>query len=159
MSERSERTGGAAAVVRAATAGDVPAVTALEASVFGVDAWSKASVAEELTGPRRRAWVASDDEVLGYAASSSAGDVVDLQRVAVAPAHRGRGIASILVGTLLDAARSDGADRVLLEVAADNAPALGLYARHGFAEIDRRPAYYRDGRDALVLQLDLEEES
>ena len=146
-------------IVRPAVADDVPAVTALEAAVFGADAWSEVSVTEELTGPRRRAWVASDDGLVGYAVSSYAGDVVDLQRVAVDPAHRGRGVATTLVRTLLDAARADGADRVLLEVAADNAPALGLYARHGFAEIDRRPAYYRDGRDALVLQLSLEEES
>ena len=141
-------------IVRAAAAEDVPAVTALEASVFGVDAWSAASVTAELTGPRRRAWVAGDP-VAGYAVSSYAGDVVDLQRIAVSPEHRGRGVAGALMSTLLDAARSDGADRVLLEVADDNSPALGLYARHGFAEIDRRPAYYRDGRDALVLPLSL----
>jgi ribosomal-protein-alanine N-acetyltransferase len=142
--------------VRVATPADVSAVTALEASVFGPDAWSGSSVSEELTGPRRRAWVAVDDAVRGYAVSALAGDVVDLQRVAVAPEHRGRGVASALVTTLLDAARADGAERVLLEVAADNAPALELYARHGFVEIDRRPAYYRDGRDALVLALSLE---
>ena len=147
--------------VRVAAATDVPAVTALEAEVFGPDAWSETSVAEELTGARRRAWVAEDTgrsedaPVAGYAVTSYAGDVVDLQRVAVAPARRGRGVASALVTTLLDAARSDGADRVLLEVAADNEPALALYARNGFAEIDRRAAYYRDGRDALVLQLEL----
>ena len=143
-------------IVRTATAEDVPAVAALEATVFGADAWSSASVAEELTGPRRRAWVAGSP-VAAYAVSSRAGDVVDLQRIAVAPAHRGAGVAASLMGSLLDAARSDGATRVLLEVAADNEGALALYARHGFVEIDRRPAYYRDGRDALVLELSLGE--
>ncbi len=143
--------------VRAATAADVASVTALEAAVFGPDAWSAASVTEELTGPRRRAWVAECEGLAGYAVSSYAGDLADLQRVAVDPAHRGRGVATALVRTLLEAARDDGAERVLLEVAADNAPAIALYGRHGFAEIDRRPAYYRDGRDALVLQRSLEE--
>ena len=141
-------------IVRTATAQDVPGVTALEEAVFGADAWSAASVTEELTGPRRHAWVAGDP-VAGYAVSATAGDVVDLQRIAVAPAHRGGGVAHALMGALLDAARDDGASRVLLEVAADNEAALALYDRHGFAEIDRRPAYYRDGRDALVLQLEL----
>jgi ribosomal-protein-alanine N-acetyltransferase len=143
-------------IVRVATAADVPAVAALEAVVFGPDAWSSESVTEELTGPRRRAWVAEDDVVHGYAVSALAGDVADLQRVAVDPSSRGRGVASALVAALLDAARTDGAARVLLEVAADNGAALGLYARHGFAEIDRRASYYRDGRDALVLELLLE---
>jgi ribosomal-protein-alanine acetyltransferase len=141
-------------IVRAATSEDVTAVSLLESQVFGADAWSGASVIEELTGERRRAWVAGEP-IVGYAVMAIAGDVVDLQRIAVAPDHRGRGVAGSLMTTLLDAARSDGADRVLLEVADDNAPALGLYARHGFAEIDRRPAYYRDGRDALVLALSL----
>ena len=141
--------------VRVATPEDVPAVTALEAAVFGPDAWSATSVREELTGPRRRAWVAGDP-VAGYAVSAHTGEVVDLQRVAVAPDARGRGVASSLVSTLLDTARRDGASRVLLEVADDNEAALALYARHGFAEIDRRPGYYRDGRDALVLELTLE---
>ena len=154
----SERLRATADTVRVATAEDVPVVTALEESVFGADAWSESSVREELTGPRRRAWVAEDDAVVGYAVSALAGDVADLQRVAVASGRRGTGVASALVTTLLDAARSDGAHRVLLEVAADIEPALRLYVRHGFVEIDRRPAYYRDGRDALVLQRELTHE-
>ena len=32
---------------------------------------------------------------------------------------------------------------------------MAFYAAHGFTEIDRRPRYYRDGSDALVLQRDL----
>ena len=48
-----------------------------------------------------------------------------------------------------------GADRMLLEVGAGNAAALGLYAAAGFVEIDRRPRYYRDGADAVVLRLPL----
>jgi ribosomal-protein-alanine N-acetyltransferase len=44
---------------------------------------------------------------------------------------------------------------VLLEVRADNGPALAFYARTGFAEIHRRRRYYRDGTDAIVLELDL----
>jgi ribosomal-protein-alanine N-acetyltransferase len=50
------------------------------------------------------------------------------------------------------AARSDGATRMLLEVSAGNAAALAFYAAEGFTRIDRRPRYYLDGTDALVLQ-------
>jgi len=45
----------------------------------------------------------------------------------------------------------DGARRLLLEVSAENEVALRFYATAGFAEIDRRRRYYRDGSDALVL--------
>lgn len=135
---------------------DVESVAALEQEAMGADAWSAPGVRDELAGPGRRAVVATDDGVLlGYAVTWTVGDVADLQRVVVAPHARRRGLGSRLVRGLLDQAARDGVRRVLLEVSAGNHPALACYGDLGFGAIDRRPAYYRDGRDALVLQLDL----
>ena len=50
-------------------------------------------------------------------------------------------------------ARAARAVQMLLEVSAANPDALAFYAATGFVEIDRRPRYYRDGSDALVLRL------
>jgi ribosomal-protein-alanine acetyltransferase len=132
--------------LRPATAEDVPAVHALEVQVFGVDAWSEPSVREELTDLRRRAVVACDDAVVGYVVTSVVDDVVDLQRLVVHPGHRRRGLAR----ALLAAVRED--TRMLLEVSAGNEAALRLYAAEGFSEIHRRPRYYRDGSDAVVME-------
>ena len=44
---------------------------------------------------------------------------------------------------------------MLLEVRADNRPALAFYADAGFVEIDRRERYYADGAPAIVLRLAL----
>ena len=140
--------------VRPARAGDVADVAALDRHLFGPDAWSTAQVEEELVGERRRAWVAGDP-LVGYAVTLRVGDpveLVDLQRIAVRPDHRRRGLArSLLTAALADAADS-GADRMLLEVSADNPGALAFYAAAGFTEIDRRRGYYRDGADAVVMQ-------
>jgi ribosomal protein S18 acetylase RimI-like enzyme len=144
--------------VRAAGADDVAVVHALETRLFGADAWSEESVRAELTGPRRVAVVAClceaavgeaavGEAVVGYAVTSSAGHVVDLQRVAVHPEHRRRGLAGLLLATVLS-----GDERVLLEVSADNRAALALYAAEGFTEIARRGRYYRDGSDAVVME-------
>ena len=133
--------------IRPATVDDVEAVTALEAAIFGSDAWSAGSVGEELTGERRTAVVACDPDVVGYAVTALVGDTTDLQRVAVAPDHRRRGLAPALLAVVL---ADEG--RVLLEVRARNEDALAFYATEGFAEIDRRPAYYRDGSDAVVME-------
>ena len=141
--------------IRPATADDVAAVTELEEQLFGADAWSAASVREELIGDRRHAVVAADDGVVGYAVTLRSDDVVDLQRIAVVPSQRRTGVAARLLDETRRAARADGAHRMLLEVSAANAGALAFYAAQGFVQIDRRPRYYRDGSDALVLRATL----
>ena len=141
--------------LRPAEPGDVAAVAALEATVFAGDAWSEPLVREELTGPGRRAVVADDGGVVGYAVTLRAGDLVDLQRIAVQPALRRQGLARRLLGQLLAAAVEDGAGRMLLEVAAGNDAARAFYAAEGFEEIARRRRYYRDGSDAVVMQRSL----
>jgi [ribosomal protein S18]-alanine N-acetyltransferase len=134
-------------ILRPATADDVPAVARLEADLFGVDAWSADGVREELTGDRRTALVADQDgRVVGYVVTMDSGDVVDLQRVAVHPAHRRRGLARELL------ASAGTGSRMLLEVASGNEPALAFYAAEGFTEIHRRRRYYRDGVDAVVME-------
>lgn len=139
--------------IREAVADDVPAVSRLEEEMFGADAWSEASVAEELTGPRRRALVATaeDGRVLGYAVTLASGDVVDLQRVAVVPAFRRTGLASRLLAAFDVEPTRKGAASMMLEVSESNAAARAFYATRGFVEVDRRRRYYRDGSDALVL--------
>jgi ribosomal-protein-alanine N-acetyltransferase len=133
--------------IRPATAEDVEAVAALEESMFGTDAWSTESVREELTGPRRTAVVACAPDVVGYVVTADAGDVTDVQRIAVSAEHRRQGLARAL---LADVLRTDR--RMLLEVGAHNDAALAFYAAAGFVEIDRRPSYYRDGSDAVVME-------
>ena len=145
--------------LRAAVPSDAAAVAALEQQVFGTDAWSASSVSEELAGPGRAALVATGDggEVVGYAVTLTVGDVVDLQRIAVAPRWRRRGLARDLLHRLVDAARGSDVppDRMLLEVSAANTAGLAFYAAEGFTEVDRRRRYYRDGTDAVVMRLAL----
>ena len=139
-------------MIRLATRADVPAVVDLEREVFGADAWDERAVLAELDGPGRRVVVAED--LSGYAVSMTLGDIVDLQRIAVHPGRRRTGLASALLGDLL--AHTGAADRMLLEVSERNESALAFYAAHGFARIDVRPRYYRDGSDALVLHRTLD---
>ena len=50
----------------------------------------------------------------------------------VAPEARGTGISNVLVKAVIQWARERGFLRLVLDVADDNAPAIELYARHGF---------------------------
>ena len=142
--------------LRAATRDDAAVIAALETVCFDGDAWSYPLVVSELTGVHREALVAvSGSEVVGYAVTMAAGDVVELLRIAVHPAWRRRGTARSLLQAVLDRAAGSDAERMLLEVRVGNAAARAFYEAAGFTEIARRPRYYRDGADALVLALPL----
>jgi ribosomal-protein-alanine N-acetyltransferase len=145
-------------VVAPATLDDVPALMRLEETCLGDDAWSPGLIADGVAGRVPTvSWVVArlDGAVVGHAVISCAGDIAELQRIAVDPACRRQGIASALLAAVVEAAGS-GCDRLLLEVRSDNAGALAFYAARGFAEVDRRPRYYRDGATAVVLRLPLD---
>ncbi|MCW2798803.1 MAG: rimI [Aeromicrobium sp.] len=142
-------------MIRLATPDDVAAIALIEAGCFDTGAWSETLVHAEVTGERHHVLVA--DDLQAYGAISLAGEVADLDRIAVLPHSRGRGLARELLTELIDRARDLGAERILLEVAANNAAAIGLYESFGFATINTRTAYYPDGADALVMELTIEE--
>ena len=54
----------------------------------------------------------------------------------VARSHRQRGVAGLLLNAVHDAAIRSGALRVSLQTESDNAAALRLYARHGYATVE-----------------------
>ena len=145
------------AVIDRAGPGDLDAIMALERDGFDpASRWSDASWRAELTRPDRCVLVDRDGTVVrGVAAFQVVAEVADLHRVVVASDRRGRGIARALVGAGLAWAAGRRARHMLLEVEHDNAPALALYRRLGFAELTRRKDYYGAGRHALVMRRDL----
>ncbi|TXL57220.1 GNAT family N-acetyltransferase [Aeromicrobium terrae] len=137
--------------LRPADDDDIQAIVALERAAFGDDAWSVELVDAELLHGSA-AVVDADGEVLGWVAVRG-DEPADLTRVAVHPDARRRGLGRALVDGAVDLARLEGADRMLLEVAATNGPAIQLYRSAGFVEISRRRGYYGAGVDALVMEL------
>jgi ribosomal-protein-alanine N-acetyltransferase len=77
----------------------------------------------------------------------------ELLTIAVHPDAQGKGTGGILMSKWMS---SLDADEAFLEVAADNVSAKHLYARHGFACVARRSAYYArdvgDPVDAIVMR-------
>lgn len=138
---------------------DLDAIEALEADGFTHGRWSRQAWAAELEADDRHVLVArAPSGVVGVATFQTVADMADLHRVVVDAAHRGRGIARLLVTAGLEWAQAMGAGRMLLEVEVDNTSALALYDRFGFAPVGRRADYYGPGHHALVMERPLREE-
>jgi len=145
--------------LRLMTTRDLPGVLALEAALFGEEAWSREMLAGELSQqPATRYYlVAEEDEALvGYAGLLAAGEQADVLTIAVATSQWGQGIGSRLLAALLAEARQRDCTEMFLEVRADNLRAQRLYKWFGFAEIGIRRGYYQpSGTDAIVMRRDL----
>lgn len=139
-------------MIRGATEADVAAITTIEAECFGSDGWSDQLVRQQLAADHRIVLI---DDTVAYGVVSVMGDVADLDRIAVLAFARRRGVAGGLLEQLVEAASGHGAERMLLEVAADNTAATGLYETYGFTTISRRNGYYPGGMDALVMEKEL----
>ncbi|WP_303731113.1 GNAT family N-acetyltransferase [Paracoccus solventivorans] len=91
----------------------------------------------------------------GFLLGRIAGDEAELLTLAVAPEARGQGEGRALVRRFLKDCSARGAVAVFLEVAADNAAAIGLYRATGWRQVGQRRSYYAPGLDALVMRHDL----
>lgn len=129
---------------------DVPAIAALEEECFS-EPWP-----EDMIGRLREGFtVALEGEtVAGYLALSAVLDEGSIDRVAVSPAYRRRGIADALVANAVGRGRESGLAAVMLEVRASHIPAIRLYEKHGFEAVGRRKNYYtKPGEDAILMTL------
>ena len=114
-------------------------------------AWSADEFADLLNSPH--AFAVRD--VHSFALGRVVADEAELLTLATDPAHHRQGHASRVLAQFEAAASERGAARAFLEVAADNAPAIGLYISHGYTRIARRAGYYDtpSGRvDAVIME-------
>ncbi|MFC8363149.1 ribosomal protein S18-alanine N-acetyltransferase [Streptomyces griseorubiginosus] len=139
---------------------DIDPVLELERDLFPEDAWSRGMFWSELAhsrGPEatRRYVVAEEGErIVGYAGLAAAGELADVQTIAVARDHWGTGLGATLLTELLRAATAFECAEVMLECRIDNLRAQKLYERFGFEAIGFRRGYYQPGNvDALVMRL------
>jgi [ribosomal protein S18]-alanine N-acetyltransferase len=148
------------ALLRPMETSDLPGILALEPLLFPDDQWSEQSFRDELGQVPDSRWyvVAERDAVLvGYAGIMFGVDQADILTLAVAPEHQDSGVGRALLDALLLEAAGRRVAEVLLEVRADNVPALRLYKSAGFEQIARRRGYYANGSvDGVVLRRRLE---
>ncbi len=136
---------------------DLDAIELIEKASYPAP-WSRAMFASELAKPSSisLAAVVEDDRLVGYLVLSRFVDAWHVMNLAVDPAWRRRGVASLLLERLFEITRGDSRRGYTLEVRVSNHAAISLYERFGFRSKGIRRGYYTDNReDALIMWRDL----
>jgi ribosomal-protein-alanine N-acetyltransferase len=137
--------------VSSAEPADIPEIAALAAASFS-HPWRAGSFEQELGLEKARLWVAREGaERIGYLAARRIADEVHVLSIAVDPPWRRRGVAHALLDMLLREETARGARSALLEVRSSNLLVRAFYANAGFVAVGRRPRYYPDGEDAVLM--------
>jgi [ribosomal protein S18]-alanine N-acetyltransferase len=121
--------------------------------------WSRSMFAGELSKPSSLCLGAFDSDaagaLVGYAIVSRYVDAWHVMNIAVALAHRRRGIASALLDRMFVLTAGDSRRGYTLGVRVSNEGAIQLYERLGFKSRGIRRGYYTDNReDALIMWRD-----
>lgn len=135
------------------TEADLPGVLELERLAYS-QPWTEANFRGEF---QRRITFCLGFKAGGLVAAHCffwmVGPEIHLLNVAVRPEYRRLGLARRLLKAMLAIGRRSGVDTVFLEARASNQPALTLYESIGFIAVSRRPDYYEDGEDAVLMTL------
>jgi ribosomal-protein-alanine N-acetyltransferase len=93
--------------------------------------------------------------IAGFAIMRYGDDVAHLNLLAVAPAHRRRGLARSLVQWLEESALTAGTFVIGLELRAGNEAARAFYRALGYRELGQIPGYYQGVESAIRMVRDV----
>jgi ribosomal-protein-alanine N-acetyltransferase len=141
--------------VRPLTKRDLREVTLLNARCFpNGDSYTRHTLDYLVSMPKTLSYrvVTEDNETVGFAfvIVNSCG-TAHLTTIGIAPEHRRRGLARLLLAHIEDALRARSIDTLVLEVRVKNAPAQDLYRKNGFYVVQRLNRYYTDGEDCFLM--------
>jgi ribosomal-protein-alanine N-acetyltransferase len=131
---------------------DLNALTKLERSCFGKDAWPFLDLIAVLTFPdvvRLKAIEAG--QMIGFAAADPRPDegFSWIATIGVAPAFRRRGVGRDLLRACEALLKPPS---LRLSVRASNSDAIRLYEREGYSQVNVWQDYYKDGEAAIVME-------
>ncbi len=151
-------------MIRRMTERDVPQVVGIEKAAFS-QPWSENAFLESLASENTYFLVAEEHVtnscgnegtvIIGYAGMYISFEEGEITNVAVADVLRGSGVGEALMKRLLSDAKNLAVTRIILEVRAGNAPAIGLYIKCGFKKIGIRKGFYdfpKEDADIMVWE-------
>lgn len=144
--------------IRQADLTDVPAMARIERESFD-SPWSAKEITKDVMagGGVYVAVALEGEERVGYAECRNIAGEAQIYNIAIAPEMRGRGVGEALLRHVISVAEDQGCRLVTLEVKAGNDAAMKLYDKLGFREVGRRSRYYPGDKDAILMDLHIQE--
>lgn len=141
---------------REATAGDVPALLAIENACFS-DPWGEAAIRSHLSADYTLSLVCEGEAgVVGCLLLSCLAPEGEVLSLGVLPEARRLGAGRLLLEKGIELLKSRGACVLYLDVRVSNTPARALYSSLGFREVGRRRDFYVAPReDALLMEREI----
>ena len=138
------------------------AVADIEAVIQPQDAWNYQTLLELLEQDSINIMIVYAPEknkksnVIGYCLYQVIFEQAEILRIGTHPDYQRQGIASQIFARLNTELKNSQVESLLLEVRADNAPAIALYGQQEFVLIHKRKGYYQTPHqpaiDALIMQ-------
>lgn len=145
--------------LRLATLDDAAAIAAMSRDLIEMGlgwTWTAARVARNIRSASTATVVACDPErVVGFAIMYFGDEHAHLSLLAVRPEWQRTGLGRQLVAWLEESALTAGIGTIRLELRATNRAARRFYARLGFSEVARVPAYYGGVETAVRMSRDI----
>lgn len=142
-------------VIRQGTLSDIPAIMDLEQGSIE-HPWESKAIETLITDNNKTCLVAElGGVIVSYVGAESVLDESNIGNIVTHKEYRGKGIATELFEALLTELKAQGIKKLFLEVEHDNEPAIALYEKFGFVRYGLRRDYYGQGKDAILMSLDL----
>ncbi len=144
---------------RQANKDDLHELSSLETEVFS-EPWGEETIAHylKISEKDKATYVLYDEadkKILAYVIVQTLYDEMEIMRFAVIPTRRREGLGKKLLKLLTSKATELELKKIILEVNSINYKAISLYKSLGFIEVGRRKDYYKQGEDALLMDLNM----
>lgn len=141
--------------VRLANLDDISAAMSFAAHAATAANWSHKQYVAAFSDAEYHLCLVVEDhgEVMGFAVARMLPDEWEVENIAVAGTARRRGLATRLMGELMERARAADAKQIFLEVRERNHAARALYEKWAFEPAGRRKSYYQNPiEDAIIYR-------
>lgn len=137
----------------------IEAVAAIEVMIQRQEPWSNQTFSDLLEQDSIQLVIiinTANEEVVGYCLYQVLFEQAEILRIGTHPNYQRQGVASKLFAKLNKQLQELNVESLMLEVRADNTPAIALYEQQKFTVIHKRKGYYQmphqPAIDALIMQ-------